>query len=369
MAENNLIDLKTGYPHLSLMPREQLQQLMIDVLQSGRGFQYAGDTQGGLHTREQIAQFLTQLYSQSVDASDLIVTTGALGSIDITCRALTLPGDVVLVESPTFYYACTIIQMSHVQIIGVPMTPNGIDLNELEAMCQRYGSRVKVVYTISAFHNPTGINTSVETRHGLIALAQKYHFTILEDATYQPLYFKTPPPPIIQSLDESEHVVTVGSVSKLLMPAIRVGWIYTSPQRINRLKHYKGDGGTSLFNSEVVAAYLESGEFDAQIEHARALYAQKHDVMVQALQRHAPDWFSWRAPHGGYFIWGELPQGKSSARLHQLATENGVDFFVGAASYADGNDDSHLRLCFAYVGESEIARGIEILSECLRKLE
>ncbi len=369
MTQTDMIDLKTGYPDESLVPRETIARLAAEVLHSGRGFQYAGDIAGSLHTREQLAHWLTTLYGQRVSASELVVTTGALHGIDISCRALTLPGDVVVVESPTFYYGMTIIQANHVQIIGVSMTPDGIDLDALEGVCRQYGSRVKVVYTIPAFHNPTGINASIATRHGLIALAQRYHFTILEDVTYQPLYFDEPPPPIIRTLENAHRVVTIASVSKLLMPAIRIGWILSTPDMLERLKTYKGDGGTSMFNSEIVAQYLESGAFDAQVNHARQLYAKRHDAMVKALKTCAPAWLMWQTPNGGYFIWATLPEGKSCKKLHDLCTAHGVDFFVGAASYTNGQDDRHFRLCFAYSNEADIERGITILGECLHRLD
>ncbi|MFN8530464.1 MAG: PLP-dependent aminotransferase family protein [Anaerolineae bacterium] len=368
MADRRVYDLKTGYPDLSLVPRERLSQFAQAILMQGTGLQYAGDAAGTAHARAQIAQFLTGIYHLAVDPSQIIVTTGALQSIDITCRALTAPGDVVIVESPTFYYAVTVIQACRVEIVGVPMGSEGIDLNALETIVRQYGGRVKVVYTIPVFHNPTGICASVANRRGLIALAARYGFTVLEDATYQPLYFGEPPPPLIQSFDEGGHVVTVASFSKLVMPGLRVGWVLAAPENIRTIKTAKGDGGASMFTTEIVASYLESGEFADQVEFARRFYAKKHDLMVAALDRYAPQSLNWNAPGGGYFVWGELAAGLSVEKLYTLAQARGVDFFPGSASFADGNDDSHLRLCFAYLPDSDIEPAVKLLCECLREL-
>lgn len=365
-----LYDLKTGYPDTSIVPRERLAALTTETIASGRGLQYAGEVMGAPHARAQIARLITDLYAVSspVDMEEVMVTTGALHSIDIVCRALTSPGDIVIAESPTFFYGVTTLKMSRVQVIGVPMTPTGLDTDAVEAVIQQYGDRVKLVYTIPAYHNPTGICMSVETRRRLLELAQRYGFTILEDATYQPLYYGEPPPPILKQFDDSGCVVTVASVSKILMPALRVGWIYATPDKMPAFLNAKGDGGTSLFTSDVVSAYIDSGEFPAQIERVRRFTAPRYEAMVTALDQFAPSWLKWDAPGGGYFVWGEVPPEVSIRRLHAAALRRGVDFFPGAASYADGQDDSHMRLCFAYVEADQLRGGVALLSEIMREM-
>ncbi len=367
MTEQRRIDFKTGYPDLALVPRDLLLAITTDLLRENRGMQYAGDVAGSQPAREQIAAMLHELYGIPVQTNELILTTGALASIDIVCRALTSPDDVVIVESPTFYFAVTIIEACRVQIVSVPMGHDGINLSALELALRQYGSRVKVVYTIPAFHNPTGICATVENRRGLIALARQYGFTILEDATYQPLYFESPPPPLIQSLDDSGRVATVASVSKLIMPALRLGWIYAPADKIALYKRGKADGASSLLSSEIVASFAERGEFLPQVERARALYKRKHHAMVSALDRYAPAWLEWDAPNGGYFVWAKVPPHVSVKALLGRANTLGVDFFAGSASFVDGNDDSHLRLCFALMSEDEIEQGIARLSEALHE--
>lgn len=368
MADRPVYDLKTGYPDLALVPRERLSQITRDVLMQGRGLQYAGDAGGSVRARTQIARFLTDAYAMPVDPQQLIVTTGALQSIEITCRALTSPGDVVLVESPTFYYAVTVLEACRVQIVGVPMGEDGIDLDALKAALTQYGSRVKVLYTIPSFHNPTGITTTAESRRELARMAVQYGFTVLEDATYQPLYYGDAPPPIVGSFDDGTHVVTVASVSKLIMPGLRVGWVLAAPSMIRTVKAAKGDGGLSLLTSETVADFIESGEMGPQVAYARQFYTKKHDLLVNALKECAPSWLKWSAPYGGYFVWCELPQGRSVERLVTLAQARGVDFYPGAASYADGRDDAHFRLCFAYLPDELIEPAVSALCASLHEL-
>lgn len=366
MANTVLYDFKTGYPDLSLIPRERIDQFMHAIMLHSDALQYAGELPGTMRARTQIARLVAELYGMPTSVEEVIVTTGALSSADTTCRALTQPGDVVIVESPTFFFAVTIFQMSRVQVVGVPIRSDGIDLEALERTLKEYGSRVKLFYAIPAFHNPTGICYSVENRKALLALAERHNFTILEDVTYQPLYYGAAPPPIIRSFDTSGRVVTIASVSKLVMPALRVGWVYAAPPMIATIQRFKGDGGTSMFNTEVVSAYIESGEFGAQIEAARRFYARKHDVMAAAMDRHMPDWLNWSAPGGGYFIWASVPDGMSAASVIQAAQAHGIEIFPGAASYADVKDDSHLRLCFAYLPEPMIEAGIAAFGKVLQ---
>ncbi|MFN8560883.1 MAG: PLP-dependent aminotransferase family protein [Anaerolineae bacterium] len=357
-----LYDLKTGYPGMELVPRARLGEITAQVLGSGRGWQYGGDLRGILAIREQIARFLTETSTISVTPDDLMMTGGAIAATDLICRAVTRPGDVVVVEDPTFYFIVNVLRMSHVEVIGVPLCAEGIDLDALGALVERYGERLKLVYAIPSFQNPTGITAT--NRAALAEMARRHDFYVLEDSTYQLLYYGAPPPPYLKTYDDSGHVITVGTMSKLVMPSLRLGWVWAQPEQIEAFKEFKDDAGSALV-AEIIGDYIRSGEFMGQVEHARRLYAARHDRVVAALDRYAPDWLDWSAPGGGFFIWATMPEPMTATQLLPCAREREVSFFAGRDCYANPPHDRDLRLCFAKTEESLLDEAVARLCDAL----
>jgi 2-aminoadipate transaminase len=361
-------NLKAGYPNGQLVPRERLSQITAEVLRSGRGWQYGGDLMGSFALREQMAQFLGAQSGTGITPNDLMITSGALTGIDILCRALTRPGDVIAVEDPTFFFVVQVLRMSHVEIVGVPLGDEGIDLDGLQALADKYGKRFRLVYAIPSFQNPTGITATDANRAALAEMARKNDFYVIEDSTYQMLYYDAPPPPYLKTYDDSDHIITVGSMSKLIMPALRSGWIWAKAEQVKSFADWKDDAGSAL-TSEMVADYIRLGEFADQVEHARNLYAHKHDHVVELLDRHAPDWLDWSAPGGGFFIWATLPDGLTASMVEPLARERGVSFMPGRDCYVQPPDDQHMRLCFAMLEDEALEQGIVRLCDALHEAE
>ena len=363
-------DLKTGFPDLNLIPRGQLSEIMMDLLQRDAPVQYAADSVGEPYAEEQIAAWLSGQTGQSVTRNNLQLTTGAIPTIDQTCRYLTKPGDIVLVEDPTFYYIISKFELYHVDVMGIPMQPDGVDLDALEALCQQHGDRISMFYAIPSYHNPTGYCYSEEKRRALVELAERYDFTVVEDTTYQLLHYgDQPPPPMIRTLaPESDHVIAVGSFSKLVMPALRFGWLWATPAQIDGLLRAK-TAVMSAFSAHVIAEMIASNTLDDQITHARTLYGDKYRLAMQALDDHAPDGFQYVRPEGGYFIWGALPEGVRAGDVLATAQQHGIDFMQGKLAFADENaPDRTLRLCFAMQPDDIVRDGITALCEVLREV-
>jgi DNA-binding transcriptional MocR family regulator len=362
-------DLKTGYPDLALVPHARLLEHIGAIFDEGRGMQYGGSLQGISRTREVIGGFLSRMLHAHVPPDELIIVPGTLFAIDMICRTAARPGDVVLVESPTFYYAVNLLRMSGVEIVGVPLSADGIDLDALDDKLTDYAGRVRLLYTIPTYHNPTGLCASADNRAGVVALAAKHDVLVLEDATYQPLYYAEPPPPALKTFDSGgEQVVLAASVSKILMPSLRLGWVWASPAWVKRFMAHKSDGATSSLTSAVVVDFIRSGEIDGQLDHARALYKRKHDRVVETLRAHAPDWLRWNAPNGGYFIWATLPDRLSASQVEAAALARGVAVMRGSEAYVQPPNDQMLRLCFAMLPDDQLAAAVETLCEVLRTL-
>ncbi len=359
-------DLNTGYPDLSLVPRGRLLEHLEGVFESGRGMQYTGALQGVASVREPVADFLTRSLSAHVPPDELMIIPGTLYGIDLACRTVAQPGDVVLVEEPTFFFAVHLLKMSHVEVIGVPMGADGIDLDALESALKRYAGRVRLIYTIPSYHNPTGNCATAANRAGLARLAAQYDVLALEDATYQVLYYGDPPPPALKTFDlGGEHVALTASVSKILMPSLRLGWIWASTAWIKRFLGYHTNS-TPVLSADLVADYMASGEIDGQLEAVRAMLKRKHDTVMAALREHAPDWLMWSAPNGGYFLWLRLPEGITASEVEQAAAARDVSVMRGSLSYAQPKDDQTLRLCFAMLPEPDLIEGIERFCAALK---
>lgn len=364
-------DLRIGFPHPDVFPREQLAALMTELTQRDEALQYTYDRAGDPWTREQLAAWLTQHTGHTIRGVELQITTGAIPGIDQVARYVTKAGDLALVENPTFYYIIDKLKLNHVDVMGVPMQPDGIDLNVLEDICKQHGERLSILYAIPTFNNPTGYTYSDEKRRALVALAQKYNFTIVEDVTYQMLYYSAAaaPPPMIREYDtESGHVITVGSFSKLVMPALRTGWVWTTEQQAKELPFYK-TAVTSAFMSQVVGTMIERGQMDTQMQRSRQFYGDKYRLMVKTLKETAPDWFTFGEPNGGYFLWATLPDSVTASAVMTEANRRGVSFLPGRLAHVDGDaPDNTLRLCYTLQPDDALVKATGILSECLHEI-
>ncbi len=360
-------DLNLGYPDLAVVPKELLADFTREIVCASRGLQYGGDLRGSVPAREQLAHFLTAQTGDSMGPAELMLTCGSLQGIDIACRSLTRPGDTVFVEQPTFFFAINLLQMSHVKLIGVPLRPDGIDLDELEGLVERYSPRL--MYTIPSYQNPTGICASAEKRQKLVDLAREHQFILVEDTAYHFLNFFTPPPPMLKHYDSSGgHVVTVGTFSKLLAPSLRQGWVWGTPEHIELFTRYKADASASLLTSELLAEFLRRGDIEGQIQFLRGFYRQRCARLADAMRKYLPDWVSWTIPDGGFFIWLTLPEHLSASSLRAMTQARGMDFMPGQGCFAEPVADRYLRLCFAYASLDALEAGVAILGSCLQEM-
>jgi 2-aminoadipate transaminase len=362
-------DLKIGYPHLSIVPRERLTELSADLFTRDRPLQYVGDMRGDTWTREQVGAWLTDLTGETVGVQDLQITGGAISSTDQVCRYLTKPGDLVLVENPTFYFIIHKLELSHVEVQGVPMLSDGVDMDALEVILKEHGDRVSMFYAIPTYHNPTGHNYSDEKRRRLVELAYEYDFTILEDATYQPLYFHGEPLPMLRTYDmDGGRVISTASFAKLVMPSLRIGYIWCTPEQVEALLPYKTTA-TSVFMSQLVGEFIAQGDIYPHLDRVRSIYGRKHDIMVDALKAHAPDGLDYVVPNGGFFVLATLPDGLTATQVLEAANARGVDFAPGQRAFVRGDaPDNTIRLCFALREDDVVAEGTKLLCEVVAAL-
>ena len=292
-------------------------------------------------------------------------------ALDQVITLLTAPGDAVLVESPTYNLALGVLRDHPVEVVGVPLDDEGLDVDALARTLSRLrsaGARTRLLYTIPTYHNPAGVCLAPERRRRLLEIARQWDLIVVEDDVYRELAYDAPAPPALWCADPEAPVVRLGSFSKSLAPGLRVGWINARRDIIARLSGsgvLDSGGCPSQFTATLVAELLRGSFYETHITELRRAYASRRDALAAALLDQLPAGCRFVVPAGGFFIWLTLPDGVLATEMLPLAEEHGVAFAPGARFCSDG-DDSSLRLAFSLYGEATLAEGARRLGEALR---
>jgi DNA-binding transcriptional MocR family regulator len=313
--------------------------------------------------RQQVAQLLVQR-GLAIAADDLIITSGSMQGVSLALRYFLQPGDWVIVESPTWSGTLNILETLGARVIGIPMTPQGMNLELLEQYLQSH--RPKLIYTISTLHNPTGITTSLAHRRQLLALAHEYGCIIVEDNAYEGLEFEPVPAPI-KAIDRQDAVIYLGSFSKTLMPGLRIGYMVVTGRYQQALIERKilDDMHTPTPSQAIVQEYLASGHFRYRLQKLRALHLQSRNIMLEAISHHFPLETTWTVPQGGVFLWVQLPPSLPLAQICQEVRQQGVLALPGNNFFPDRQGYAAMRLSFCRPIEA-IQSGIAILGKQIK---
>ena len=301
-----------------------------------------------------------------------MITGGNSLGLDQLLTLCTAPGDIVLVESPTYHLAVRILRDHPLTLIPVPADGEGLQVDVLaETLTElrRAGKRARLLYTVPTFHNPTGVSLSAARRRALIALAEREELLIVEDDVYRELAYDGPPPPSLWSQAPAGVVARLGSFSKSLAPGVRLGWMTASSAIIQRLTDgglLDSGGGINHFTALIVTSLCESGDYDAGVTQFCNIYRDRRNALVEALARALPKGCSWYTPGGGFFAWVILPEGMNSRTLLPLAEAAGVSFIPGTKFHLDHRGEHTLRLAFSYYPPASLAEAGQILGEVVR---
>ena len=372
--KTDLVSFAPGYPDASLFPWEELREIASELL-SGHdaGTLQYGPTRGHRPLLESILSIL-EARGIRTTIDEVMITSGSQQAIDLTARLIVSPGDVVLVELPTFTGGIAAFRNAQADVVGVRQMADGVDLDRLDEVWQREtrsGKRVKLLYLIPNFQNPTGVLLALDKRQRLLEWAERRDVLILEDDPYGSLYFEdvateaeTRP---IRSDDAGGRVIYLSTFSKTLAPGFRVGWVVAPPALIDRLETAKQsvDLTSGILDQRIAYAAVQRGLIEALAPRLRARYRLKRDVMEQAIRREIGDRLSWQTPKGGFFIWAGLPPGCTDTDLLARALEQQVVFVVGSAFHVDGSGHDTIRLSFAEPSPERIEEGIRRLAAVL----
>ncbi len=375
LGKPGIISFAGGFPDSAMFDVAGIQQAVDQALKTepGAALQY-GATEGYQPLREQLAAFMQSKGVAGLAPDQLIVTTGSQQALDLLGKTLLEPGSKAIVEGPTFLATIQCFRLYGADLISAPIDGDGVQVDVLEQLIEQHKPRL--VYLIPTFGNPSGATLSLERRKRVLELAVKYQTLIVEDDPYGDLYFDAPPPPSLLALSAQvpgsrDWLVHCGSLSKVLSPGLRVGWLIAPPALLAKATMCKqfSDAHTSTFAQATAAQYLAAGHMPATLAKVRATYGQRAQVMGQALRQHLGAVIDFVQPQGGLFVWARLTGagGKlnDGAALAQKAIEQGVAFVPGAPFYCAQPDTSTLRLSFATVGEERIREGIARLGKAL----
>ncbi len=358
-----IIEFAFGEPDPALLALELVRRAAAAVLDdAGPAALAYGSVEGPKTLREEIARRSAVREGRACTADDVLVSGGNSQALGQVLTVLTSPGDVVLVESPTYNLALGIIRDHPLEVEGVPLDDEGLRLDALQATLARLraaGRRARLLYTIPTFHNPAGMCLSAQRRQDLLAIAAEYDLVIVEDDVYRELVYEGHAPPAVWALGGDAPLVRLGSFSKTLAPGLRVGWINASRDLLPRLAAegvLESGGCVSQFGASVVGRLLASGGYDEHVAKLRRSYASRRDALAEALHEHLPAGCSFATPAGGFFIWLTLPDGLTASALLPVAEAQGVAFAPGARFCSDG-DDRSLRLAFSLYDEATLREG------------
>ncbi|MDM0023421.1 aminotransferase-like domain-containing protein [Variovorax saccharolyticus] len=369
-----IISFAGGFPDSAMFDVEGLKEASSKALaeEAGGALQY-GATEGYEPLRTQLSAFM-KTKGVEVEASGLIVTTGSQQALDLLGKTLISPGDKVIVEGPTFLATIQCFRLYGAQLISAPVDADGVRTDELEKLIAEH--KPKFVYLIPTFGNPSGAMLSLERRRKVLEMAVRHQTLIVEDDPYGDLYFDQPPPPSIMSLTREvpgsrELVAHCGSLSKVLSPGLRIGWMIGPAELLAKATMCKqfSDAHTSTFAQATAAQYLKSGRMPATLAHVREVYAERARAMGEALQRELGDAITFTQPGGGLFFWARLTGAGGKVAdanvLAKRAIEKLVAFVPGAPFFAEKPDVATLRLSFATANVEKIREGIARLGEAL----
>lgn len=371
MTDPETISFGGGAPAHEGLPIEEVQAIAADVLsREKRGveaLQY-GDPKGVKDLREVVAKKLLAPKGVAADPDQIMIVNGGLETMNLLCQLYIDPGDVILVESPTFVHCVEIFEMFQAKCIAVECDAYGMVVEDVEKKIQEY--KPKFVYVIPTFQNPTGKTLPLERRKRLAELGSQYDVIILEDDPYRDLRYSGEELAPIKAFDKTGHTVLANSFSKIFSPGSRLGYVFASPEIIARLYDAKTatNSHTSNLAQVLCAEFFGRGYYDAHLKKICDIHRERRDVMMECLEKYMPEGTQWVFPDGGLFTWVELPEGIDTTALLPEANEHKVAYVAGEGFFTEGGGKGKncMRLSFGNVSPEKIRIGMERLGKLIQ---
>jgi len=376
---NKLVDspgmrsLAGGWPDPAVFPAEDIIRMTAEQLQKhgDQVLQY-GTTEGLSELRQELARISAALYGIECSPDHILVTAGSAQGMDLACRVMINPDDVIFVGLPTYFGGTGAVMAACGEPQGVEIDDDGMNTRDLEMRLQALkntGKRAKGIYVIPNFQNPTGTTLSLQRRRHLVELARSYDLVIFEDDPYGDLRFEGSHLPPIVSLDTSGRVIHMRSTSKTFAPGLRVAWTIGQPDIIRKMVVAKQfvDVATNTLAQYILLEFIRSGLLEERIKLNNQHYKRKRDFMLQQLETHFPEPVQWNHPAGGFFIFVKLPRHLDASELLTEAIEKKVAFVAGEPFFIDHSGTHTFRLSYSQSDEAVIAAAVAELGRLIKK--
>lgn len=368
-----IISFAGGLPDPATFPVRELKEITTHVLEheANLALQY-GPTEGDARLRDELVKWMAKDGIRCT-RDQVLITIGSQQGLDIIGHVFLDPGDLIVVELPSYMAALQVFRAYRAEMVGVPQDDDGMRPDVLEATLSRLrteGRRPKLIYVVPDFQNPSGVTMSHDRRQRLLELAREYHTLVVEDNPYRELRFEGIAPPPLAALDHEGRVIYLSTFSKTLCPGLRVAWMMASAELTRQCVTAKQgmDLCCPAFTQAIAREFCARGHIYTRVPDIVARYRRKRDVMLQALGREMPDGVTWTRPQGGLFLWVRLPEGMDTERLLPVAVEEeAVAYVVGSGFHADGGGKNAMRLNFSFPSEAEIEEGIRRLARLVRR--
>jgi 2-aminoadipate transaminase len=363
--KEKLLYLAVGIPDADTLPKKQLDEASHRThnLPGDLALRY-GFGKGPSGIRTWLADQRNQTEDTDVDAEWYQMTNGSSGAIDLIVRSLINPGDVIIAENPTYMGTLHNFRGVGAELEYVPMDEQGMRTDLLDGLLNRLkneGKTVKLIYTISAFHNPTGVTLSLARRTELLEVACKHDVMILDDEAYRELWYDTPPPRAISALCDGYGVITTGTFSKTVATGLRVGWIHARPELLSLFGRMRFAMGQNQLGLRSFGEFLNAGDYEPHLQHIRNVYRGKRDAINDALTRQVSDYLDWVLPDGGFYIWARLKPGLSLESLWRTAVEEGIAVNPSTGFSPVGESESCIRIAYSWTPVEQFEEAVSRL--------
>ncbi|HHE37492.1 MAG TPA: PLP-dependent aminotransferase family protein [Candidatus Cloacimonetes bacterium] len=367
-----IISFAGGLPSPTTFPVEDLKRIFNKVMDgnAASALQY-GATEGDTDLRKALTKSY-QNDGMDITEENVLITTASQQGLDLLAKVFVNRGDKVIVGLPSYLGGLQAFNAYGADMIGVKLDDHGMRADKLEetlARLDKEGTKPKFIYTIPDFQNPAGITMPNERREEIIRIAKKYDVLLVEDSPYREIRFEGEHQKRMYALDNTGHVITLGTFSKIFVPGFRIGWMIAHKDIINKFVIAKQgvDLCTSPFVQRLAARYVMEGYFDKNIKKTIKSYHEKRDLMLKGFEENMPKEVSWTKPEGGLFLFLILPEYLDAADLFKKAVKQNVAFVVGSAFHCDGSGKNTMRINFSYVSKEQNVEGVKRLAKVIKE--
>jgi 2-aminoadipate transaminase len=372
LQKPGMISFAGGLPAPETFPINDLKEIIDEILEKDgpESLQY-GTTEGDPLLRRMLVERHNR-QGLKIGIENIIITSASQQALDLISKIFLDPGDYVMCGLPSYLGGINAFTFYGAKLKGIALDKDGMKPDELEEtiiVLKELGRKVKLIYLIPDFQNPSGITIPESRRLKIIEIAEKYNLLIVEDSPYREVRFDGDSQKLMYELDTTGRVITVCTFSKIFAPGFRVGWVIGHPEILDKLVMAKqtADLCTSAFVQRIIARYMEKGLLEKNLKKTIDLYRERRTLMIACFRKYMPEGVSWTEPQGGLFLFVTLPQRLDTDELFKKALDKNVAFVAGSSFFCNNSGHNTMRINFSFSNKEEIETGVKRLSDVIRE--